>query len=180
MTFRHSGTEYFTSTVIPFFFGMTSRMGDVDPLDMENNIFKAAVLEAADEQMNKCYDRLESEVSAAMQDGKVIYEYKKSEYAQINSECVFERNLFGLRCLCINCGGNGSLNFTITGAFDPSRYDMMIKFYFNGEKWCYGFYSDGHDDIDCSEIAKKFGGGGHRCASGCTTDVPIEGLINLR
>lgn len=56
----------------------------------------------------------------------------------------------------------------------------MVKFYFNGEKWCYGFYSDGHDDIDCSEIAKKFGGGGHRCASGCATDVPIEGLINLR
>jgi phosphoesterase RecJ-like protein len=35
------------------------------------------------------------------------------------------------------------------------------------------------NSIDVSEIAGKFGGGGHRNASGCTVAGPLESATNL-
>ena len=45
----------------------------------------------------------------------------------------------------------------------------MITFFYNGrhDHYTFSFYST-KEEIDCSEIAKSFGGGGHRWASGCT------------
>ena len=32
--------------------------------------------------------------------------------------------------------------------------------------------------LDVSEIAAEFGGGGHRCASGCAVDGPLEAAVD--
>ena len=46
-------------------------------------------------------------------------------------------------------------------------YDILIPFSFDGHQWHYSLYSQ---TIDVSEIAKKYGGGGHKAASGFTWD----------
>ena len=38
---------------------------------------------------------------------------------------------------------------------------------FNGEQWVCSFYSN-KEDIDCSIMASRLGGGGHKGAAGCT------------
>jgi nanoRNase/pAp phosphatase (c-di-AMP/oligoRNAs hydrolase) len=47
---------------------------------------------------------------------------------------------------------------------DSSEYDILLLFSTgNGRTWSYSIYSE---TVDVSEIAKKYGGGGHKKASG--------------
>ena len=43
-------------------------------------------------------------------------------------------------------------------------YDIMMPFVYDGKKWTVSLYTK--KDIDVSVIAKKYGGGGHKQASG--------------
>ena len=70
----------------------------------------------------------------------------------------------GYRCFCMNRKGN-SLMF----GDKINEYDAVIPFYFNGERWTYSMFSN-KDHIDCSEVAKSYGGGGHKGAAGWTSD----------
>ena len=45
----------------------------------------------------------------------------------------------------------------------------MIVFVYNGDKWKVSLYTK-KDDIDVSIIAQKYGGGGHKKASGFRCD----------
>lgn len=47
------------------------------------------------------------------------------------------------------------------------EYDICLSFEFLGDKWIIGLYSK---KIDVSEIAKKYGGGGHKGAAGFVFD----------
>lgn len=51
--------------------------------------------------------------------------------------------------------------------WDNTKYDMMVYITYNITKkeYAVSLYSD-RDDVDCSVVAKKFGGGGHKWASG--------------
>ena len=42
-------------------------------------------------------------------------------------------------------------------------YDILIGFSYDGEKWTYSLRSE---KADCSELASKYGGGGHKGAAG--------------
>lgn len=52
--------------------------------------------------------------------------------------------------------------------------DHVAAYFFQRQdgKWQYGFRSAPH--FDCSVIAKKYGGGGHKNAAGCQVDAPIH------
>ena len=82
----------------------------------------------------------------------------------------YDKNLVGCMtrrysCICLNRGMGNSMSFE--GAYDPERHDLMITFCrLPSRMWTIGFYTT-HDYVDCSEIAKYFGGGGHRRAAGC-------------
>ncbi|MDO5845105.1 MAG: DHHA1 domain-containing protein, partial [Methanocorpusculum sp.] len=45
----------------------------------------------------------------------------------------------------------------------PDKYEIFIPFVFDGEQYTVSLYST---TVDVSEIAKSFGGGGHKGASG--------------
>lgn len=47
--------------------------------------------------------------------------------------------------------------------FNSEGYDAAATFYFDGEQYNFSIYSN---DVDCSKIAKYYGGGGHKEASG--------------
>lgn len=50
------------------------------------------------------------------------------------------------------------------------QYPLCISFVYDGNKWTTGLYSE---TIDVGEIARKFGGGGHKGAAGFTSEMPF-------
>lgn len=75
----------------------------------------------------------------------------------------FEVEWEGMRWIAINGPYRGSGVFK--SVFDPAKHHGMLSFFWNGKEWRFGLYSD-RDDVDVSEVAKRYGGGGHRGAAG--------------
>lgn len=93
--------------------------------------------------------------------GATMLEYRDGfmrEYTKLGFEVNFE----GYRCFAMNIGHANSEFFK---AVSDKGYDILMPFVFNGEKWTVSMYSQ---NIDVSEIAKRYGGGGHKNAAGFT------------
>lgn len=73
----------------------------------------------------------------------------------------FETEFEGHRCFAVNLAHCNSEYFK---SIEDKGYDIYIPFSWNGEDWTVSLYTV--KDIDVSEIAKKYGGGGHLSASG--------------
>lgn len=95
--------------------------------------------------------------------GNIIldYESKQNEiYAKgMYYEVVFE----GYRAIVINKAYQNSKIFD--SVYDPEKHDIMILFGVKPNEFKYSLYS-AKEDIDVSKIAVKYGGGGHKVASG--------------
>ena len=75
---------------------------------------------------------------------------------------AFEVEFEGLKCIAMVSNVRGSHQFGDLA----KQYDAMIVIInVKNEFWRYGLYTE-HDHLDLSEIAKKYGGGGHRGAAG--------------
>lgn len=59
-------------------------------------------------------------------------------------------------------------------------YDAVIPYCYNGEYWTCSIYSDSEKEFDCSEFAKKFGGGGHKKAAGFKIEQLPEWLMTQK
>lgn len=61
--------------------------------------------------------------------------------------------------------------------YDPERHHAMATFCRlkpPAHKWTVSLYST-RDDVNCADIAKSFGGGGHKGAAGFQCDeIPFE------
>ena len=110
--------------------------------------------------------------------GNFILKYKKIEYKEDCGKYAYVRNIWNKRVLCMNTT-EGGLGLQLIKAYDPKKHDMILTYNYNGSGWCYGFYTDkkAHPEINCAEIAEKFGGGGHKAAAGAETDYLIKELI---
>ena len=95
--------------------------------------------------------------------GKVIYEYILKEYDHYRRAHAYESQIDNIRCAVVN----RSCNSLIFGDL-YKKYPFVATFVFNGQKFKYSLYSS--TDVDCSKIAEKFGGGGHKGAAGFTSD----------
>lgn len=75
---------------------------------------------------------------------------------------AFER----LNFLALNTARCNSLTFA-SKDLPETGHDALMGYYYDGKKWNYSLYHAKHrTDLDLSEIAKKYGGGGHRGACG--------------
>ena len=104
------------------------------------------------------------QVKTLIENGKTIKQHR-DEWAK--SYCKargFATTFEGHRCYAMNLGLCNSEYFDSQNHED---YDIYIPFSFDGRNWHYSLYSQ---KINVSEIAKKYGGGGHRGASGFTWD----------
>lgn len=94
--------------------------------------------------------------------GRGIYKYLCSE-AKHSYKTIFPVELDGYKFACINQNRFNPVNFGIN--YHDDGYDGFACFWYANGKYNYSLYNDnGH--VDCSEIAKKRGGGGHKGASG--------------
>ena len=107
--------------------------------------------------------------------GQVILKNMDNFHKAIaNSAQVFK--LEGYTCVALNTLKKGSISFDHT--FNPEEHDFMMAYSRSKDHWNISFYCDS-DKVDCSAIAKKFGGGGHAGAAGCTMDdETLIGIIN--
>jgi hypothetical protein len=100
--------------------------------------------------------------------GRVCQRYAQSVDSSICKSQTWLMDWEGLRFLCVNTARFNSLYFAARDVPDTG-HDALLGFCWNGKCWTVSLYHAKHNtDLDLSEIAKKHGGGGHRCACGFT------------
>ena len=110
-------------------------------------------------------------VNKIIKQGETIIDYRKSMMTTYCKHKGFEATLDGHKVFAVNMAMLNSDDFIVD---NPEDYDMFVGFSFNGETWNYSLRA-AKDYVDCSEVAKKYGGGGHVGAAGCnTTDFILK------
>ena len=99
--------------------------------------------------------------------GEAIYKYLCTEAKQTYKN-GFKITLFGedyitYQFICINKERFNPINFGID--YHKDGYDGCACFHYANGMWNFSLYND-DGKVDCSAIAKQFGGGGHFSASG--------------
>jgi len=98
-----------------------------------------------------------------LEEGTIALKYRTNFYRDLVKEYSFRTKFEGYDAVCCNAGLNGPQIFDSL----KKEYDIMITFIFDGEKFNVSLYTE-KNNIDVSKIAKKYGGGGHKAASGFT------------
>lgn len=92
--------------------------------------------------------------------GEVALTYRDNYYAGLIKSWSFWTEFEGYKVIACNAGSVSSQLFDSI----KEDYDLMMPFIFDGKKWTVSIYTK--KDIDCSALAKKYGGGGHKQAAG--------------
>lgn len=141
--------------VLPFQYGL--RIYDTRP---ENIFLWNQILQSKDEFVDNI-----------VKQGDTILQYidKDNEiYANSYAYVIYFEGLYVLVC---NRGRTGSKLFD--SIFDPDKHDAMITFCYR-DGWNFSMYSS-KDNVDCSKVARKYGGGGHKSACGWRmSELPKE------
>lgn len=107
--------------------------------------------------------------------GKIISKYITHNNKQYALDHAFETEFEGYKAIAVNKGFSGSMLFD--SVWDEDKYDIMIGFSRKRNRiWKFSLYTT-KKNVDCSAIAKKWGGGGHAKAAGFETDensLPFE------
>jgi hypothetical protein len=104
-------------------------------------------------------------IKDTIKDGQLILKYQKQENEKYAKSCAMEIDFKGFKAIAINKLLTNSQIFD--SVWDESKYDLMITFGVRANgMWTMSFYST-KENVDCSEIAKIFNGGGHAGAAGC-------------
>ncbi len=150
-TWRRANQDHWDNFILPFQYGMRQICNSLDTFPMH-------LLQPGSHR---------EQVDEIIKAGKLIlrYQSQQDEYqCRIASfECEFE----GLRAICLNGGGFNSNTFD--SVYDESKHDVMMPFQWKKGQWAISIYTT-KDDIDCSDIAKSNGGGGHKKAAGFQVD----------
>ncbi len=108
--------------------------------------------------------RSELAVRALMPLGRAIEFSSAEASASLAKDATFEMQWEGLRFIAINKPRGNSRTFA---AVVQPTHDALLTFYWLRNKWRVSLYHAPHrTDLDLSQIAVKFGGGGHRGACG--------------
>jgi len=97
-----------------------------------------------------------------IKDGKICIQYRDNYYYSLVEAWSFPVEFEGYKCIACNAGSVSSQLFDGIEDIDV-KYDIRITFVFDSKQWTVSLYSK---IVDVSEIAKKYGGGGHEEAAG--------------
>lgn len=117
---------------------------------------------------DRCY------VDAIIFEGKICMRYQQNMDAQWLKEAGHIINWEGLKFLAKNSVERGS-GILDSKDVPETGHNALMLYGYRGSYWTVSLYHAKHrTDIDLSEIAKKYGGGGHRGACGFTAKtLPI-------
>lgn len=126
------------------------------------------------EKGKSIYDYLCTEAQQVYQNGFDISIQQDPDPKDPNNFEPPRRNGWA-KFICINKERFNAINFGID--YHAQGYDGQACFFRTKDgKWSFSFYSQ---TVDCSAIAKQFGGGGHKGAAGCVVnDETMLKIIN--
>lgn len=109
--------------------------------------------------------------------GKGIYQYLCTEAIQ-EYKNIWPLEIGGFKFATINKQRFNPINFGIN--YHEDGYDGFACYWFANNKWNFSLYND-NSKVDCSEVCKKLGGGGHKGAAGFTCDTWCDhlGVLNV-
>ncbi|OPX89090.1 MAG: hypothetical protein A4E53_01698 [Pelotomaculum sp. PtaB.Bin104] len=102
-----------------------------------------------------------AEIDSILSKGQIALRFRTNRYTSLIKSFSFYAEFEGYKAICCNVGSTSSQLFD---SVDELTYDIMCPFVFDGKQWTVSIYTK--KDIDCSVIAKKYGGGGHKKAAG--------------
>ncbi len=149
-TWRNSDKHRWENEILPFQFGMRLHCNSPETFPIE------FIYRAFEDTVNQSVEQI-------IDQGKTILKYVATTNETQCRKAAFEIEFEGLRAICLNGGGFNSDVFK--SVYDENKHDIMMPFQFDGKQWVISIYTT-KDEIDCSALAKKHGGGGHRMASG--------------
>lgn len=95
--------------------------------------------------------------------GKTLLAYETIQNEITAKSMAFETTLNGYQAIAINKAFTNSKIFD--SVYDPTKHDIMILFGVKPGQVKYTIYSS-KSSVDASQIAKSYGGGGHKGAAG--------------
>ncbi len=104
-------------------------------------------------------------VCELLRNGKLLQTYQqRNDSGMMHRSFIVEFE--GLKFLSLTTARCNSLTFLFKD-IPETGHDALMGFYYDGKKWCVSLYHAKHNTgIDLSQIAVKYGGGGHRGACG--------------
>jgi oligoribonuclease NrnB/cAMP/cGMP phosphodiesterase (DHH superfamily) len=118
------------------------------------------------EDMGDPHDASSKYVNFLINIGRSVMLYVDKSQANYANRAAFLIEWEGLKFLALNTSASNSRAFEAKDT-QETGHDALMKFSFDGEKWCFSLYQAKHKkDIDLSKIAVKHGGGGHAGACG--------------
>jgi uncharacterized protein len=167
LTWNH----FFPNKIMPksvWLLGVYDSWREKDSYIWENEVmpFQMWTKSMCRDYMDVYYQLLENrpvDITPFIEEGKIIRRYQQNADA---SKCMlysFPIQFAGFKAICLNAAA-GSQTFKSVS----KDYDIMIAFTYNGKLWTISLYTE-KPYIDVSDIAKQFGGGGHKGAAGFTT-----------
>jgi uncharacterized protein len=141
--------------IMPFQYGM--RLYQTDPRKSENDKFWLNLFDNA------------LPVETILLEGKAVLKYEQNRLSRLARSGAFECVLDEYKVLAVNSCAKSSM--TLESLFDPTKHDLMCVYNQLPDPdkslvTIISFYTT-KDGIDCSEVAKRYGGGGHMGAAGC-------------
>lgn len=109
--------------------------------------------------------------------GEAIVKYNNHSNEIYCRSHAYETTFEGHKCIVANRGVTNSSLFD--SIFDPEKHDFALVYSFcNKGIWLISLYSGNNPRVDVSQIAKKYGGGGHKGAAGFNVkELPKELLV---
>jgi len=144
------------------------------PFQMGFNLFDSRPDYAFDLWKNILDVRNENKdfVSDIIYQGKIVLHYQDNVNSKLMKWLPEELEFEGLRAIVANTAVKSSTMFD--SIWDESKYDIMVVYSRSKYNTGVSLFST-KDDVDCSAIAKKYGGGGHNGAAGFgVTRVDIQ------
>uniref|UniRef100_A0A6H1ZBS6 Putative DHH phosphatase family protein n=1 Tax=viral metagenome TaxID=1070528 RepID=A0A6H1ZBS6_9ZZZZ len=168
---KYSGCEltwmfFYPNEKIPTFVKL---IGDRDKwawkFGRETALFNQGIKICPHQPQDKIWDELfdVERVRRIQEDGIICEKFRDSFCKDYVDSYGFETEFEGHKCFALGIYMFGSEAF----GKRFNQYDICLSFVYLGDKWTIGLYSE---KIDVSVIAKKYGGGGHKGASGFVSD----------
>ena len=102
-------------------------------------------------------------VNKMITDGEIISQYNKQENFRTCSDFGYIVEFEGYTAYVLNSNKNSLVFGDII-----HYYPLVITWIYTGKYYKYSLYSE-DNTVDCSKIAERYGGGGHKSAAGFTS-----------
>lgn len=112
---------------------------------------------------NERDDEWKEFVNGTVEKGGAILDYLYNKNSGELDMFAFEATVLDRKALCMNTTEFSSATFL--NMWDEDEFDVMMPFCWNGSCARCSLYTT-KEDVDCSEMAKSLGGGGHKGAAG--------------